>query len=742
MNKACITNSSDKWQKQAEDLLVKGNYLQAASIYEQAVTREPDIKYHYWYLGLMYLLLEQEVEAQTTWLMAMMEGKTDQVDAWNAELADILYTEAERRQKPEEYPIAWKIRRQIKEIYPQAINNLLYLVQLSIVLETYTDEELEEYGLIEILKLEPKKEVNLELLTIVLRSVLDYAPLNKSSLNLVAASISYFRNHPEDLIDQLLPAAVEIAYCQWNSRVASHLAEILLTLDPLNKDLLKHLAGFYQNAGELSQGIETAKKLYSLVDHLPDKVVANRQILRGLMTAGVYWQEAFSVNYRHQELISMLIKEYPLTLDQLTVTRLFSSNYYAAYIEDNLQKNRIIQNHILQLCHANKEVYAPEYLAKYSQGNLYRKKQDKSSKKIKLGYLSHCLRGHSVGWLARWLFQHHDRDNFIVNGYFIHNKTIAEPLHDWYINQVNQAYKSNNVYEVTEQIYNDEVDILIDLDSITLDTTCEIMGFKPAPIQATWLGWDASGSPSVDYFIADPYVLPESAQEYYREKIWRLPQTYIAVDGFEVGVPTLNRQNLNIPHDAIVYFCPQRGFKLNPNVIRLQLQIIKEVPNSYFLVKESTDRQAVEDFFYQLANDEGVDTSKFRFISDVPSEAVHRANLGIADIVLDTYPYNGATTTLETLWMCIPMVTRVGEQFAARNSYTMMMNAGITEGIAWTDEEYVEWGVRLGKDEALRQQIAWKLRQSRKTSPLWNGKQFTREMEKAYTQMWQRYISS
>ena len=90
--------------------------------------------------------------------------------------------------------------------------------------------------------------------------------------------------------------------------------------------------------------------------------------------------------------------------------------------------------------------------------------------------------------------------------------------------------------------------------------------------------------------------------------------------------------------------------------------------------------------------------------------------------------------------MCIPLVTRVGQQFAARNSYTMMMNTGITEGIAWTGEVYVEWGVRLGKDSALRQQISWKLRHSRQNSPLWNGKQFAREMEKAYEQMWQRYL--
>ncbi|MEA5567127.1 O-linked N-acetylglucosamine transferase, SPINDLY family protein [Anabaena sp. UHCC 0399] len=742
MNKALLSYSSNQWQKQGENLLVKGNYHEAASLYEQAIATEPHLKSHYWYLGLMYLLLEQEVEAQTTWLMAIMEGEAEQVDEWNAELTDILYTEAERREKLEEYLIAWKIRRQIKEIYPQDIHNLLHLVQLSITLEKYTEEELQEYGLIELLQSEPQPQIKLELLKLVLRSALDYAPLNKSSLDLVTASVRYFSNDAQSLIDKLLPTAVDIAYSHWNSRVAARLSEILLTLDYGNKDILKHLAGFYQNAGELEQGIETAKKLYSLVDKSSDLVVANRQILRGLMTAGVYWQEAFYINQRHEELINILIKDYPTNLDQLTVARLLNSNYYALYIEDNPHKNRIIQNQILQLCHANKEVYAQEKLGKYSQGNLRRKKQSISDKKIKIGYLSHCLRGHSVGWLSRWLFQYYDHDKFTVNGYFIHNQAITDPLHIWYVSQVNKAYKSNNVYEVADQIYNDEIDILIDLDSVTLDTACEIMGFKPAPIQATWLGWDASGSPSIDYFIADPYVLPESAQEYYREKIWRLPQTYIAVDGFEVGVPTLNRQDLDIPHDAIIYFCPQRGFKLNPNIIKLQLRIIKEVPNSYFLVKESTDRQAVQDFFYQLANDEGVDTSKFRFIPDVPSEAVHRANLGIADIVLDTYPYNGATTTLETLWMCIPMVTRVGEQFAARNSYTMMMNAGITEGIAWTDEEYVEWGVRLGKDEALRQQIAWKLKQSRKTAPLWNGKQFTREMENAYTQMWQRYISS
>jgi predicted O-linked N-acetylglucosamine transferase (SPINDLY family) len=338
--------------------------------------------------------------------------------------------------------------------------------------------------------------------------------------------------------------------------------------------------------------------------------------------------------------------------------------------------------------------------------------------------------------------QYHDRDRFQIYGYFMVCDPSNDSLHEWYVRQFSKAYKSKDVLEMAEQIYQDEIDILIDLDSMTLDLCCEVMALKPAPIQVTWLGWDASGIPSIDYFIADSYVLPDSAQEYYAEKIWRLPQSYIAVDGFEVGAPSLRRDDLDIESDAVVYLSTQRGYKRHLDTARLQMKIIKEVPNSYFLIKGDADEKSIKNLFTKIAEEIGVDSNRLRFLPTVPIEAIHRANLGIADVVLDTYPYNGATTTLETLWMCVPLVTRVGEQFAARNSYTMMMNAGIKEGIAWTDEEYVEWGVRLGKDAALRQEISWKLRQSRQTSPLWNGKQFTREMEKAYEQMWASYVVS
>jgi predicted O-linked N-acetylglucosamine transferase (SPINDLY family) len=735
-------NPPSQLHQLGEKYLKAGNYSQAASLYEEAIATEPDVKSYYWYLGLALLLQGQDVEAQTTWFMALMEGEPEEVEAWNRELVNVLQTEAERQEELEEYSIATKIRQSIKEIFPQDIHNLLCLILLSIKLETYTGEEISELGIIEILNSPSNIEINLELLRIVIKEILDTNFIHKSSQDLVEASLPYFKNNPQDLLNILLPATLDIAYSKRVPQVAINLLESYLKISPNNTEVLGHLSSCYQNADQYTKGIETAKLFYSLVEILPDKVFANRQIIRGLMSAGGYWEESLSIHERQITLIKSLIEENPTQLDVVRTARLINASYFTPYIEDNPRKARDIQNQLLQICYTNTRNNYQQQVEKFSQGHLERKTQHKSEQKLKIGYLSHCLKRHSVGWLARWLFEYYDQDKFEVYGYFINTNPWNDHLHDWYLGHVDKVHKSNHASELAEQIYQDEVNILIDLDSITLDTTCEVMSIKPAPIQATWLGWDASGNPAIDYFIADPYVLPESAQEYYKEKIWHLPQTYIGVDGFEVSVPTIRREQLDIPNDAIVYLCTQRGFKRHPDITRLQLRIIKEVPNSYFLIKGIADEESNQKFFNQLAQEEGVDTTKFRFLPTVFAESVHRANLAIADIALDTFPYNGATTTLETLWMCLPMVTKVGEQFSARNSYTMMLNAGITEGIAWTDEEYVEWGIRLGKDENLRQQIAWKLQKSKQTSPLWNGKQFTREMEKAYQQMWQKYLES
>lgn len=744
MNPEQALTASHAWQQQIAQYLIRGNYAQAASFYEQAVLAEPDVKSHYWHLGLMLLLQGQEVEAQTTWLMAMMEGESEQVEEWTDQLRLILQEEANRRESLEDNSVAWTIRQQIREICPKDINNLLHLIELAIKLNIYTGEELTDLGVLKILREEPQVALTWEVLISVLKDVLNYAPFHPSTLELAEACLVFIHEETQGLkfVNTLLPIAVEISFLKVQPGIAAKLAELCLRLDAKNPEILRHLSGFYQYANQYEQAIDTAKLLYSLAETLIEKVSANHVLLKGLMGAGGHWEEACAVLQREELLLKSVVELQSMTLDPITLTRLINSSFFFPYFEDAPQKFRQLQNQVAQLFQTNTEIYFEQQVERYRKGLRDRQKLNTTVKPLKIGYLSFCLRKHSVGWLARWLMQHHDREHFQINGYFIVCDPVNDPLHEWYLNQFSKAYKSKDVLEIAEQIYQDEIDILIDLDSLTLDLSCDVMALKPAPIQVTWLGWDASGIPTIDYFIADSFVLPDSAQEHYAEKIWRLPQTYIAVDGFEVGVPSIRREELEIESDAVVYLTAQRGYKRHPDLARLQMQIIKEVPNSYFLIKGGSIEKSIKNLFIQIAEEVGVDSSRLRFLPLVNSEAVHRANLSIADVVLDTYPYNGATTTLEVLWMGIPLVTRVGEQFAARNSYTMMMNAGITEGIAWTDEEYVEWGIRLGKDEALRQQIAWKLHKSKQTAPLWNAKQFTREMENAYEQMWQRYIGA
>jgi len=732
-------------QQQAYKCLVQRDYYQASSLYEQAITEAPTEKSNYWYLGLALLLQGQGTEAQSTWLFAMMEGGPEQVEEWNGELMQVLQVEAERYTALADGATSWVIRQQIREIQPQSLDNLLHLIQLSINQETFTGEELTSWGVIEILQTKPCLTVDPEWLLDVLKEVLNSAPLHPATVDFTAACLPHLQHLPSCL-SILIEAVLLIAYSLMQPRKAVQLAELGLSLDSANEEFLRHLSGLYQNIGNYDQGIAMAEKCYALAQTLPNQIFAKYLVLVGLMGAAGHWEKAVCVSQQLESLLRSLPRDQISKTDRSSVILLYACSFFFPYLRDLAPQNREVVNQVAQWYQVTIEIN--EKIERYRQRAKEVSQQGNTQRPLKIGYLSRFMRSHSIGWLARWLFEYHDHERFQIHGYFVaanshqfKTNRISDTLHEWYVNHVDKAHLLRlDPAEITDKIHEDEIDILVDLDSLTNNLGCKVMAYKPAPVQVTWLGWDASGIPTIDYYIADPYVLPANAQDYYTEKIWRLPHTYIAVDGFETGIPTLRREQLDIPTDAVVYLSSQTGYKRHPETARWQMRILKAVPNSYFLIKGFADEESIKGFFHQIAAEEGVDMQQLRFLPKVPSEALHRGNLTIADIVLDTYPYNGATTTLETLWMCIPLVTRVGEQFAARNSYTMMMNAGVTEGIAWTDEEYIEWGVRMGKDEALRQQIAWKLQQSRKTAPLWNGRQFTRDMEQAYEQMWQIYL--
>lgn len=746
---------------QATAAHLSGDYSRAIEIYETLLEEHPDKRSLCWHLGLMRLLQGQESEAQFTWMIVMSEADDADIEPWSRELAELLEAEANRQAKCDNPAIAWMIRRHLQEVEPDNIDNVLHTIQLSVALERLTNDELNELEIVERMQAIapesatpdrfPDTRLNFELLLETLQAI-PYEQYGFPAMLQWAEAIATWIHHCDTsrrnaLVELLLSKAISISHLLNNIPAALPYVELCLQIDDANLNTLRHLSDYYLKLNRYSDAIAVAEKSYATADHVLERLRGSSIVLKALMTAGGKWERAFQAFETNQT----LLQEFADTYDKIHPPALGSaflglSFFFFPYFGDRPQSHRSLQNRIARIYQDATQAFVRPGLdpnqRDRADSSIFHLHTATAKPKLKVGYVSRFLRKHSVGWLCRWLFKHHDPKQVEVFLYFVQQAQVGEFTRTWFVPYAASASCFTGDYlGIAEAIHGDQIDVLIDLDSLTADCTNAIFALKPAPVQATWLGLDATGIPAIDYFIADPYVLPEHAQAYYTETIWRLPQTYLAVDGFEIGVPSLRRDTLNIPADAVIYFSAQSSFKRNPDHVRSQLRVLHGVPNSYFLLKGIGDGDAIQNMVMTIAEEEGVNPDRLRFLPRDPDELTHRANMQIADVVLDTFPYNGATTTMETLWLGIPIVTQVGEQFAARNSYTMMVNAGISEGIAWSADEYVEWGIRLGNDAKLRQDISARLGRSRQTSPLWKAEQFTREMETAYQAMWRQHIS-
>ncbi len=716
-------------QIKISNLVDQEDYSKSIQEYEESIQCCPEEVENYWCLGLAYLLQGQEDSAAFIWLDRVSAQENE--DASIQSLVRVLEMAAECLDMPRQIQQAWSIRRYLRELSPQNILNLLELCNLSFELEELTGEVLTEIGIIDELR-STSTRLDSSIVEETLAKVLQVP--DAETLEFAEACFGHIETCEQWSLT-ITSAAATMAFQRKLVNFAIALTELCLQHEPDNITALIYLPRFLSESQQYTKAIQSAQSFYQNCTTLETRFLASCVLLQVLMRTGD-WQQVPAIASQFKTLVSELVQSCAIQLPLHTIQFLIVNTGLFAYLQDDLVENRQLQNQAGQLFFKNIEAIAPKTI------QLAAISSKQSIKRLKIGYIASTFRRHSVGWLSRWLFKYHNREDFELSAYLVKQHPSDEFFQAWFANQFDLvSVLSDDAGIAAESIRDDQLDILVDLDSLTLDFTCTVLAMKPAPIQVTWLGCDASGLPTIDYFIADPYVLPENAQDHYQEKIWRLPHTYIAVDGFETGVPTLQRSDLNIPEDAIIYWSSQVGFKRNSDIVRLQMQILRGAPESYFLIKGLADQDIIRDFFIKIAEEEGVSGDRLKFLPFMIDEYTHRANLQIADIALDTYPYNGATTTLEILWAGIPLVTRVGSTFSSRNSYTFLQNVGINEGIAWTDEEYVEWGIRLAKSESIRQDISSRLKSSKYLSPLWNARQFACDMENSYQEMWKNYVN-
>ncbi|MBR8831230.1 MAG: hypothetical protein N5P05_002996 [Chroococcopsis gigantea SAG 12.99] len=706
------------WHEKVISLVENDRYGEVAQFYENLLETETDTISYYWYLGISYLLQEKEEEAQSVWLLILSQD--DEESFLTLDLLETLEREASRQIMAGQDRYAHLIRLYIQEINPDDLNNLLQLILLEMKLNLFYPDILNQW---DIESLFARQKADHDSLLQVMVNLLSYPhPQTLVFLNACIASLPAPQNFREIVVKEIVNRGYQHSQPLW----AIDLTKLLVQYEPDNLGLLNNLFILYKGASNYQQCLSIAGIFCQ-----EDKSILVRTFGLSLKISVLHecgdWLNLPPLIIQMKDLLKEM-EDPRISTDELFIRdALLGLTSSLPYFEDQPQENRTLQNKLSQ------------YFQKQINPDFSHLSPPVYKQILKIGYIASTLRRHSVGWLSRWLFQHHNREKFKIYIYL-----VGQPEDDitdqWFRKNAETIHNlPSNPRLISEKIREDQIDILVDLDSITKNTTYHVMALKPAPVQVTWLGLDASGLPAIDYFLADNYVLPPDAGDYYREKIWRLPHTYLAVDGFEIGVPTLRREDLGISPDSMVYLTLQSGLKRNRQCIGLQMEIIKAVPDSYLLIKGSAKSETIRELFISIARSAGVNIDRLRFLPNDTCEETHRGNLQIADVVLDTFPYNGATTTLEVLWAGIPLVSRVGRQFAARNSYTFMTNAGIEEGIAHTGEEYVEWGIKLGTDESLRGKVVEKLRLSRQISPLWNGENFALEIEKAYGQMWRDY---
>jgi len=488
----------------------------------------------------------------------------------------------------------------------------------------------------------------------------------------------------------------------------------------------QHLCGILRDTTNYAEARKAVNTYYQTCGEV-DRIMTTLYVMSTYHLAGLN-QVAKDRFLELETLVKQTIRSWkkPYEIKALYANLLFSMPYFRDDVESNSQLNQLVaQQYIKQVLH-------PSQLEAS-----YPPKQRQPESELRLGFISSHFNRHSVGWCS---FDIIEALRKITSQVYLY---ATEPMRtddftQWFAKTaqlyIPQNYPNGSVNpgEIIQKIREDGIDILIDLDSLTIPLHAEILYHQPAPICISWLGFDAPYISPHHYFLVDSYTHPEGRDKYYTEKLIRMPNSFVSVCGFarQEGDRVSLRQGYRIGLDQVVYLCVASGRKFNIELAKAHVAILKEVPHSILIYKGMGDTEVFQNTYKKICEEEGVGFYRIKFLERVATEEEHRKIYSLADVLLDSYPYNGGTHTLEALWFDLPVVTRVGVQFLSRMGYSFLQDLGINEGVATSWKEYIQWGVKLGKEPELRQQVVEKLKNSKKPenlAPLWNPQKFAQD---------------
>ena len=355
-------------------------------------------------------------------------------------------------------------------------------------------------------------------------------------------------------------------------------------------------------------------------------------------------------------------------------------------------------------------------------------------RRLRIGYLSSDFCSHAVSILTAELYELHDRSKVEVYA-FSWSREDHSPIRARVVKAMDHYIRIAELSdeEAARCIHANEIDILIDLHGLTLNARPNILSWRPAPVQMTYLGFPGTTAlPQIDYVLADAFLLPPDVAAHFTEKPLYLPDTFQINDRQRLIGPRPTRASCALPDQAFVFCSFNNNFKFTPEVFAIWMRILDQVPNSVLWLV--ADNELVRENLWRSAEQAGISRARLIFASRaVPAEYLARYQL--ADLFLDTFPFNAGTTASDALWAGLPLLTCVGATFASRMAGSLLRAVDLPELITFNFADYEERAVALAADPDRIAAMKHQLDANRLSCALFDSPRFVRNLETVLRQV-------
>lgn len=365
-----------------------------------------------------------------------------------------------------------------------------------------------------------------------------------------------------------------------------------------------------------------------------------------------------------------------------------------------------------------------------------------ATKRIRVGYFSNDFYEHATSYLMANVLELHDKTRFEIFG-FDYSPDTNDPMRNRVLRSFDHHIPIAHLtdYEAAEIARSYDLHIAVDLKGFTTESRLGIFSYRVAPIQCHLLGYPGSiGAPYIDYLFGDPYTTPSTFSDFYTEQIVYMPDSYQMNDPHRaIATSIVNRSDFGIPENSFVYCCFNNNFKITQRIFEVWLRILKDSSNTVLWLYEGN--QLAKSNLIAYAESLGIDPARLIFATKVPPN-VHISRHKLANLFLDTTPYNAHTTASDALWANLPIITLSGNTFSSRVAGSLLNAVGLNKYIMHSDEDYINMAVELSKNSTLYNNVVTEFKNVEKDACIFNSLRYARALEENFISLLEKYVEN